>query len=257
MPHTQFVLDRLRFLQIDAATADRLRQARALLEPLIEPMLDRFYEHILAEPSIQQLFAAEGAVARARSAQKRHWLETLLGGQFDSDYLEKAYRIGRAHARIGLTPNWYIGGYCLMLDQFIDVIADHEDAPELIQAVVRAVFLDIDCVIHCYLDVKDETMRDMLQRASRFSKDAADIVGEMAQATATFGEQASSREPDATDGRQATLKAQVARLAELSEKLAARLERFRSQDRLFVPGPEGPTGTFARLKALFGRHQPD
>jgi hypothetical protein len=257
MPNTQFVMDRLRFLQLDQATAQRLRQARGLLEPLIEPMLDRFYEHILAEPSVQRLFVADGAVERARSAQKRHWLDTLLGGQFDSDYLDKAYRIGRAHARIGLTPNWYIGGYCLMLDQFIDVIAGHDDAPEVIQAVVRAVFLDIDCVIHCYLDVKDETMRDMLLRASRFSQDAADIVGEMTKAAEAFGGRAGNGEPDMADSAQTALRHQVARLAELSEDLTARLERFHSRDRLFVPDPEAPTGTFARLKALFGRDQHD
>ena len=154
MPHIEMIEERLRFLEIDQDVIKELRNVKQVLEPEMDRMLDEFYSHLLDEPQVKAVFADDKAVERARQAQKNHWLKTLFGGKFESAYFDQAERIGRAHARVGLTPNWYIGGYCNMLVKFIRHILavapkDGRDVSPTIEALSKAVLLDLDLVIHC------------------------------------------------------------------------------------------------------------
>jgi hypothetical protein len=173
MPHAQMIEERLKFLGIDHNVRMRLRDAKTIVEPELDRMLERFYSHILGKPELKALFVDEESIHRARSAQREHWSNTLFGGNYGNEYFEKAERIGHAHARVGLTQNWYIGAYCYMLVQFIELIS--EKAPDsvtpLIQSLCKAIFLDLDLVIHCYLDTKDSAMRQILRRATDFAAD--------------------------------------------------------------------------------------
>ncbi len=167
MPYRELMEKRLRFLEIDDKTIEQIRQAKSILEPAMDEVLDNLYSHILDEPELQPLFADKSEIEKARAAQKQHWMDSLFIGKYDNAFYEKTSRIGRAHARIGLTPNWYIGGYNRMLCEFIGLIYKHyadntDNAISLIQAISKIIYLDMDLVINCYLDAKDESIRRML-----------------------------------------------------------------------------------------------
>jgi hypothetical protein len=167
MSYQKLMSERLRFLDIDSKTIQQIRQAKDILEPAMDEVLDNLYSHILNEPDLQPLFADKSEIDKARAAQKKHWVESLFIGKYDDAFYERTSRIGRAHARIGLTPNWYIGGYNRMLCEFIGLIYRHyadktDEAISLIQAVSKIIYLDMDLVINCYLDAKDESIRRML-----------------------------------------------------------------------------------------------
>ena len=171
MPYQKLLETRLKFLNIDQQTLSDLREVRGILEPAMDEMLENFYAHINEEPELKSLFIDQAQVDRARTAQKNHWMEAMFKGKYDNAYYERTLEIGRAHARVGLTPNWYIGGYAQMLCQFVDAIQKHcdergESAISLIQSISKIVFLDMDLVIHCYLDAKDESMRKMLANST-------------------------------------------------------------------------------------------
>lgn len=254
MPHTDFINDRLRFLEIDAETIATIREAKAILEPQLEPMLDRFYEHILAAASLRGLFQDDASIERARSGQKNHWLLTLFDGLLDSDYFNKAERIGRAHARVGLMPSWYIGGYCQMLGQCTQAIMQHdgidnEKASSMIRAIQKAVFLDMDVVIHCYLDVKDETMQDVLRRATIFTDDVKNLsaqIGETAESVRAMSETGGN-----PGERAESLVGQAEKVLQQTASLRSRLDEFKTGDRLYIADAAAQTGTIAKLKALF------
>ncbi len=167
MSYKELMEERLRFLSIDDKTIQQIRQAKDILEPAMDEVLNNLYSHILDEPELQPLFADKSEIDKARAAQKQHWIESLFIGKYDNAFYEKTSRIGRAHARIGLTPNWYIGGYNRMLCEFIGLIYKHyadktDEAVSIIQAISKIIYLDMDLVINCYLDAKDESIRRML-----------------------------------------------------------------------------------------------
>ncbi len=258
MPYTEFIEDRLRFLEIDEHDIVELQQARQYLEPEMDQMLERFYAHILSYPEFKALFEDEESIGRARAAQKAHWLSELFGGHFTSSYFSKADKIGRAHARIGLAPSWYIGSYSRMLNEFIECIcteAGKEGRPacETVQAVCKAVLLDVDLVTHCYLEAKSESMRLVLRRATRFAAEVAELGNGLSDASrkmqasatalASKGSAASSQ-----GGAVQELLDQVAALAEQSRAIEDRIGELQFGDRLYIE--EDPT-PMERLKSFF------
>ena len=91
------------------------------LESHADAALDLFYEKLNATPEVSQFFSSDQMVDRAHQAQKNHWLR-LFGEGLDQEYLDRAINIGNTHARIGLEPQWYIGGYALILEQVLEQI---------------------------------------------------------------------------------------------------------------------------------------
>ena len=263
MPYTQMMEERLRFLQIDNDTLAELRNAKRILEPAMDRMLERFYSHILGEPELKSLFADQESIGRARAAQKEHWLNVLFEGRYDNAYFEKAAQIGRAHARVGLSPNWYIGGYCQMLGQFIDLISaeyaeSNKSTASIIQAVCKIVFLDMDVVIHCYLDAKDSSMREILRRATHFTADVTVLVRDLGRTATQINATAELLSQEAKDpAGQASVAAQIETLVAQAEQLNLqtaglndRLEELQFGDRLYFADADRQPGVIERLKSL-------
>jgi uncharacterized protein YoxC len=260
MPNTEMIEERLRFLEIDQEVIKELHNARQFLEPELDRMLEEFYSHLLDEPQIRRIFADDNAIKRARAAQKDHWLQTLFSGKFKSAYFDRAERIGRAHARVGLTPNWYIGGYSKMLVQFIQhisVAAEKEgrDASPLIEALCKAVLLDLDLVIHCYLEAKDKSMLEILERATKFTSDMDQLNTELGLMTARVKELAEAMSKDVNNNDKhasqlASLNIHVDSLTDKAKQIDGRISQLKTADRLYLHKDSERTGMFAKLKAL-------
>jgi hypothetical protein len=273
MPHTEMLEERLRLLSIDRDVISELPKARHILEPAMDKMLDRFYSYIRSEPDLLALFADEGAIARARSAQKNHWL-TLFDGKYDKAFFEKSVRIGQAHARIGLTLDWYMAGYYQMFDQFIELISDHysgrgELATQVIQSVSKVIFLDMDLVIHCYLDDKDSEMRHILRRATdfradvwTFSDDLNAIATQIKSTAETLSAEANGQlgNTSKTAGTQSEYKgvkkhidellAQAEQLSRQTTRLNERLKKLPLSDKLYLEDDASKSGAFSRIIAV-------
>jgi len=181
MTYTSEIEERIEFLQVDESTLLALRKMQRLFEGSIDGLLEDFYGHILRYPALKSMFANQEAVARARRAQKGHWLQTLFSKDLGKAQFDRAEQIGLAHVRVGLTPSWYMGGYCYMLNRFIDLATQHcegdlESLTEIVQALNKSVFLDMSFVIDSYLETKDSVTKEMLQRASRFTEDVQHVT---------------------------------------------------------------------------------
>jgi len=167
---------------------------------------------------LKSLFANQEAVARARSAQKGHWLNTLFSKNFGKAQFDRAEQIGLAHVRVGLTPSWYMGGYCYMLNRFIDLATQHcqddlKSLTEIVQALNKSVFLDMSFVIDSYLETKDSVTKEMLQRASRFAEDVQRLNDDFSD---TAGDLQATAEPLATSAR--LLKERVVQVRDVLER---------------------------------------
>ncbi len=260
MPYTELIEDRLRFIEMNEHDIVELQQARQYIEPEIDGMLERFYEHILSYSEFEALFGDEESIRRARAAQKRHWLDELFGGRFKSSYFNKAEKIGRAHARIGLAPSWYIGSYSKMLNQFIDRICEEAEkegraACDTVKAVCKAVLLDVDLVTHCYLEAKNEAMRQVLRRATDFSKDVAEKRNGLSAASNTVESAAAELrnvEPESASHTEQLneLLGNVDTLVEQSRAIENRIGELQFGDRLYI---EDEPSTLDKLRALLKR----
>ena len=81
-----------------------------------------FRSKLGATPALGRFFSSSDRVRHARNAQRDHWIKVFEDG-LDQAYHERALTIGNTHARIGLEPKWYIGGYALILEHLIESMA--------------------------------------------------------------------------------------------------------------------------------------
>ena len=162
----QDILGRLAFLGVDETGAENLRRLKSIIERELPRGLDRFYDTVRKTPETSKFFSSDGHIGRAKSAQIAHW-DAITTGRLDQDYVNRVRTIGSVHARIGLEPRWYIGGYALVVEQLVHgVLKDYwpargllakrktsaEETASLLVSLLKAVMLDMDLSISVYID---------------------------------------------------------------------------------------------------------
>lgn len=116
--------DHLKFLSIGEKELNELRAMGNILIPCMPEILERFYAVVARAPEISHFFTGRDHISRIKDAQMRHWSQ-IIKGDFGEQYVQSVKAIGRAHARIGLQPRWYIAGYSLLLSSLIEVVVKH------------------------------------------------------------------------------------------------------------------------------------
>ena len=158
--------DRLDFVGLGKPERDALRQAKPVITASLDGALDTFYKKATAHPVTSKFFSSDAHVKSAKSRQAKHW-EKIAGADFDAGYVEAVTAIGRVHARLGLEPRWYIGGYSMIVESIVRAVVEkHLDgflyrkkAKDLsldITAVMKAAFIDMDYGISVYLEALQE-----------------------------------------------------------------------------------------------------
>jgi len=136
----------------------------------LDRAINRFYEKVAATPAISGLFSGREQMDHAAGAQKSHWISMFEQG-LDEGYFRRATAIGNVHAKIGLDPRWYIGGYGLILDQLITQLVAPGPLALLpwkrrqarnISLLVRASLLDMDIALSTYFVKAEEKIRGIV-----------------------------------------------------------------------------------------------
>ena len=172
MDHTS--LDtRLQFIGLGRDERARLSPISDRVTELIDGALTRFYRMIEGEPELAGQFRGPAQIARAQERQRHHWT-SIANGQFDDDYHQRSLAIGSVHARIGLQPRWYMGGYAVIVEVLLNGLLQdlgsrkrwgRTGAPDVaeigaITALVKAIILDMEIAVSTYFDqVNAETAK--------------------------------------------------------------------------------------------------
>lgn len=192
---------RMNFMQINGARRERIAQIRDILDRELPVGLDKFYEQVKVTPETMKFFSSLGHIDKAKSAQVQHW-KSIASGNFDERYMANVRRIGLTHARIGLEPQWYIGGYAMILEHLVHAIvqelwpksrlrrsnaAEAELVSEALGSLIKAVLLDMDISISVYLEAAEEAR--IKAAAEARSKERALVSSSFGQALASLAEQ--------------------------------------------------------------------
>src|SRR5690606_29251787 len=107
--------ERLDFLGLDEGALARLAALAPSTGKHLPTALERFYGILAKVPAVSRFFSGGEQMNRAKSSQLDHW-HAIATGQLNDAYLRSSHAIGARHARIGLEPRWYIGGYGLIME---------------------------------------------------------------------------------------------------------------------------------------------
>lgn len=182
---------RLEFMGLDDEQRASLKQAKPVLMQALATGMERFYEKLGRFPETNRFFKNPQHREFARSRQIEHW-GTITEGEYGAEYVDGVTAVGKAHARIGLEPRWYIGGYALLIEETIKGVmsarwpeilkkkkkAKPDELAAEIGLFVKAALLDMDYAITVYLDELAEE-----RRKAEEQKERADAAKEAALAS--------------------------------------------------------------------------
>ncbi len=187
---------RLRFIKLDASGSEQIRSLRPIIARHLAQGLDRFYDQVRATEAVRRLFTGEDHIAAAKKAQLKHW-DAIAAGDFSSHYGAAVRSIGRTHARIGLEPQWYIGGYALIVEHLISSVIEEvwpktlfrrrkSSASRRIGAalglLIKAVFLDMELAVSNYIDASAEAQAKLTAERDRVAAERNHAIERLAAA---------------------------------------------------------------------------
>ncbi|MCB8823404.1 globin-coupled sensor protein [Microvirga rosea] len=236
--------DRLRFLGITEEICQDLRSLWDTVAPVLPQVLARFYAHVGTVPYLAELVGSQQQ--RLIGAQSQHW-KRLFSGRFDKEYVESIRRIGLVHSRIGLEPQWYIGGYSFILNELLQVLAaKHRFSGAALArkmaAINKAVMLDMDYAISVYQEalVQERQRRGAqlaeaiasfsgaVQASLRISGEASEALSVSAATLDSAADVASSLASEVTSSAEQTAQ-NMQSGAEATEQLAASVQEIGAQ----------------------------
>ncbi|NMF87945.1 EAL domain-containing protein [Aromatoleum petrolei] len=154
------------FLELEEADAQRLRAMRDKLAAAHHGFADGFYEYLRRLPELAALLPDDATVARLKAAHGRYF-DSLVAGDYGEAYVAGRLRVGMTHARIGLTPKWYVGAFRKYLSDMLRATWDatggeFESFQPAFDALLKVVMLDLGLTLDTYIhaDTRAIALRD-------------------------------------------------------------------------------------------------
>jgi methyl-accepting chemotaxis protein len=184
---------RFAFMKLDATATSVMRSIKPIIERELPAALDGFYRQVRQFPAVSKFFNSDRQVDQAKTKQLEHW-RRIADGALDEHYVAAVTAIGEVHARIGLEPRWYIGGYALILESLIDKLVkarwpkhpfglSNAGAAQLateLGVLAKTVLLDMDFAITVYLEAAE---RERLAAEARaLAEERRSVVGSIGDA---------------------------------------------------------------------------
>ncbi|WP_294330507.1 globin-coupled sensor protein [uncultured Sphingomonas sp.] len=223
-------------------TADKraiLSAARDTIQQALGPALDRLYTQIAAHPETAKMFSGPTHIAKAKQLQSDHWAH-LSGAAFDADYVERVKRIGARHAQIGLTPQWYIGSYAIILDSMIESLAALDSGARLrfgrrkadkrfdqLRAIVTAALIDLEMSVSIYFEQEQAGRAEAMNALQERENSLAGLlvaINETVDAIKTGSQEIAQASGDLarrTEANAASLAETAASVQEMDQRLKA------------------------------------
>ncbi len=156
-------LDRLRYLNITDEDCANVRVLRPAFAAQAREFAEKFYQHLLANPTTAGFLADPVQLDRLKELQVQYFTE-LLEGQFTQAYREKRLRVGWVHQHVGLEPVTYLGAYNqyiqLTFPLFVRAFGDNlERVLPTLLSLVKIIFLDIGLALETYFRQATEQLR--------------------------------------------------------------------------------------------------
>lgn len=148
------VAKRKAYLELTGDDERLLREAHPHLQRHAQTIIDRFYEYLTAHEHTRKMLEAPGQIERLKALQAKYFSE-LTAGCYDLAYCENRVRVGLAHHRIGLSPEWYLGAYVKYLHIASGVLSEAYAADAAVYyrtmvSLTKAIYLDMGLALDAY-----------------------------------------------------------------------------------------------------------
>jgi len=169
------IVERFRFLDWSAEDAKRLGAAAQHMAPAQQAFVDHLYRHLAKFSTPSALLRAPEVTARLKHSQAEYY-QCLWGGPYNDTYVNGRLRIGVIHQQIGLELKWYLGSYCLYLDDMLKRVFGESQNATVYSSLLKAVFFDMTLAIDTYSAAQHKALEDSEARFARALRGANDGI---------------------------------------------------------------------------------
>jgi methyl-accepting chemotaxis protein len=220
--------DRLAYFAIGSTAKAQLKSVGPILGEMLPALLDDLYANAQKWPRLREKLGDAASIERLKEGQVSLW-RRLFSGDLDEGYVEEVREVVQAHARIGLDPTWHIGSWSFILSWITERMTPQyrkkpDDLSGMLQAVSRAIFLDMDIMIEVHNQqarLREEAR--MAARTETFEAGTRKIIEGLAAAAAQV--QSSAETMVSTAGR---TKERAGTVAEASADTTANVQSVAS-----------------------------
>jgi methyl-accepting chemotaxis protein len=175
MSEDHHIAERLSFIGLDEEARAALRSLKPIIDREAPKALDSFYQKVRSVPETRKHFSDDAHMSTAKGRQAGHW-SVIASADYGDSYVRGVRAIGQAHARLGLDPRWYIGGYGIVAEHLVRGVIRElwkgggprkaEAAGAAVASLVKAVLLDMDFSISIYIEtLENARLKQEAERA--------------------------------------------------------------------------------------------
>lgn len=130
MPSQRLLDELMRYIEFTPEDAALMYAMGPVLRPHFPIVVDRFYEAIDRTPRAAAVFTGGAAQIERQKQLLLGWLEGIIGGVYDDDYVERRARIGRTHVRIALDQRYMFAAMNVVRAELHGALDDGLDASD-------------------------------------------------------------------------------------------------------------------------------
>lgn len=122
---------------------------KQVLEPVFPDLVEDFYSEIDRHDATRSIIASSSQRARLKKTLQS-WLQQLLGGQYDLEFVKSRWRVGHRHVEIQLDQTYATAALGRLRWRMHLALSDHyRNDPQMLAQAVRTLnkLLDMDCAI--------------------------------------------------------------------------------------------------------------
>ncbi len=145
---------RLGFLELSPQDAQRLQSLAGEFQSHAAEFVESFYLRLFAFDETSSFLQDTELVRRLKITQRDYFLQ-MLRARWDELYVHQRRAVGKAHAEVGIEPQWFLGAYNLYIQFWVQKFAktappDERVHLEQLSSIFKAVLLDVGLTLDRY-----------------------------------------------------------------------------------------------------------
>lgn len=161
-----------RYVGWTQADAEWVRQAAPLVVPAFPELVDDFYRKIAEHEATRKVITGGDAQVQRLKGTLRAWLNELVTGPYDINYVERRFRVGYRHVEIGLKQIYVEAAVSRLRDGLTRVLRQRwpaERDPAELAETARSMNALMDLDLAIIQDAYETASNDRLMRAERLA----------------------------------------------------------------------------------------
>ena len=172
-----------RYVQFSKEEEKLLARLKKILAPDVTKFVEDFYKHLLHFQETKKLLDQSGSLERLKKTQTQYFL-SLFQGKYSRDYFEQRLKIGLAHEKIGLSPQWYLGAYGLYYQNlFSQIVSAYKNSPSRIKkaiiALSKLLLLDMQVAMKAYMGKALEVIKSQNEQLAKLLSERTSQLREL------------------------------------------------------------------------------